>query len=70
MVLPYLIGGGTAALVTAIVLAAAALLAIGAGIGAMNGRPILRSALRQLLFGGVAAAVVFGIGHLIGTAVS
>jgi vacuolar iron transporter family protein len=70
VVLPYLAGSGTAALVAAIVLTAAALLAIGAGIGAMNGRPILRSALRQLLFGGVAAAVVFGIGHLIGTSVS
>lgn len=70
VVLPYLIGGGTAALVTAIVLAALALLAVGGGIGALNGRSVARSALRQLLFGGVAAAIVFGIGHLIGTSVS
>jgi vacuolar iron transporter family protein len=65
-VLSYLAGSGTAALVTAIVLAAAALLAVGGGIGALNGRSVLRSALRQLLFGSVAAAITFGVGHLIG----
>jgi len=70
VVLPYLIGGGTAALVTAICLTAAALLAVGGGIGALNGRPVVRSALRQLAFGGVAAAITFGVGHLIGHAVS
>jgi VIT1/CCC1 family predicted Fe2+/Mn2+ transporter len=66
VVLPYLIGSGTAALVAAIVLAAAALLAVGGGIGFLNGRSVWRSALRQLLFGGVAAAVTYGVGHLIG----
>jgi vacuolar iron transporter family protein len=69
VVLPYLIGGGTAALVAAIVLAAVALVAVGGGIGVLNGRSVTRSALRQLLFGGVAAAVTFGIGHLIGAAI-
>ncbi len=68
VVLPYLIGSGTAALVAAIVLAAAALVAVGGGIGALNGRPVLRSALRQLLVGAVAAAVTYGVGHLIGVA--
>ena len=66
VVLPYLIGSGTAALIAAIVLAAAALLAVGGGIGLLNGRSVWRSALRQLLFGGVAAAVTYGVGHLIG----
>jgi vacuolar iron transporter family protein len=70
VVVPYLIGGGTAALVAAIVLAALAMLAIGGGIGILNGRSPLKSALRQLLFGAVAAAVTFGIGHLIGTHIS
>jgi VIT1/CCC1 family predicted Fe2+/Mn2+ transporter len=69
VVLPYLAGSGTAALVAAIGLAAAALLAVGAGIGALNGRPALRSGARQLLVGGIAAAVTFGVGHLIGGAV-
>ena len=69
VVLPYLIGSGTAALVAAIVLAAVALLCVGGGIGALNGRPVVRSALRQLLFGAVAAAVTYGVGHLIGAAI-
>jgi vacuolar iron transporter family protein len=70
VVLPYFIGGGTAALVTAVVLAALALLGVGAGIGILNGRSAVRSGLRQLILGGLAALVTFGIGHLIGANVS
>jgi VIT1/CCC1 family predicted Fe2+/Mn2+ transporter len=66
VILPYFAGSGTAALVTAIVLAAAALVGVGAGIGVMNGRSAVRSGLRQLLLGGAAALVTYGIGHLIG----
>ena len=70
VILPYFIGGGTAALLAAIALAAAALLGVGAGIGMLNGRSAMRSGLRQLLLGGSAALVTFGIGHLIGASVS
>jgi vacuolar iron transporter family protein len=70
VLLPYFAGSGTAALVAAIVLAAAALVAVGAGIGVLNGRPAVRSGLRQLLLGGAAALITFGIGHLIGASVS
>jgi vacuolar iron transporter family protein len=70
VVVPYLVGSGTAALVAAIALAALAMLAVGGGIGLLNGRSVVRSALRQLLFGAVAAAVTFGIGRLIGTHIS
>lgn len=70
VVLPYLIGGGTAALVWAIVLFGLALFGVGAGIGLLNGRSGWRSGLRQVVVGGLAAAVTFGIGHLIGTHVS
>ena len=70
VIVPYLVGGGTAAFVAAIVLAAAALLGVGAGIGVLNGRSAVRSGLRQLLVGGVAALVTFGVGHLIGANVS
>lgn len=66
VVLPYLFGSGTAALVTAIGLAAVALFAVGASLGLLTGRPALRSGLRQLLVGGVAALLVFAIGHMIG----
>ncbi len=70
VLLPYLFGGGTAAFVTAITFAVAALLGVGAGIGVLNGRSPLRSGLRQLVLGGAAALVTFGIGHLIGASVS
>ncbi len=70
VILPYFFGGGTAALATAIILAAAAMLGVGAGIGVLNGRSAVRSGLRQLLLGGAAALVTFGIGHLIGASVA
>ncbi|HKN96073.1 MAG TPA: VIT1/CCC1 transporter family protein [Pseudonocardiaceae bacterium] len=66
VVLPYLVGSGTAALVTAMVLAGLALFGVGAVIGVLNGRSAVRAGARQLLVGGVAAVLVFGIGHLIG----
>ncbi|MFC5720811.1 VIT1/CCC1 transporter family protein [Streptomyces gamaensis] len=67
VVLPYLFGSGTAALVTAVALAAAALFTVGAVLGLLNGRSPLRSGARQFLVGAGAAAAVFGIGHAIGT---
>jgi VIT1/CCC1 family predicted Fe2+/Mn2+ transporter len=70
VVLPYLITGGRTALLAVIGLAVLALFAIGAGIGVLNGRSALRSGVRQLIAGGLAAAITFGVGHLIGTAVS
>lgn len=66
VVLPYLFGSGRAALVVAIVLAVLALFAVGAAIGLLNGRGALRPGTRQLVVGGAAALLVFGIGHLIG----
>ena len=66
VLLPYLFGSGRPALIVAIVLAALALFAVGATIGLLNGRGALRSGTRQLLIGGAAALLVFGIGHLIG----
>jgi VIT1/CCC1 family predicted Fe2+/Mn2+ transporter len=70
VVLPYLIRGGTVGLLAAIGLAVLALFAVGAGIGILNGRSALRSGVRQVIAGSLAAAVTFGVGHLIGTAVS
>jgi vacuolar iron transporter family protein len=70
VIVPYFAGSGTAALVTAIILAGAALFGVGAGIGVLNGRPAILSGLRQLVLGGVAALVTYGIGHLIGAHVS
>jgi vacuolar iron transporter family protein len=70
VVLPYLAGSGTAALLTAIGLALAAMFGVGATIGALNGRSAMRMGLRQMLVGALAAAVTYGVGHLIGAHVS
>ncbi|GAB3150954.1 hypothetical protein GCM10027258_49840 [Amycolatopsis stemonae] len=35
-------------------------------VGKLTGRPLLRSGLRQLVLGGLAVAVTFGVGQLIG----
>ena len=70
VVLPYLLTSGTPALVTAIALSGLAMIAIGAGIGTLNRRSRWRSALRQVLAGGLAAAVTYLAGTLLGTAVS
>ncbi len=66
-VLPYLADAGSLALVLSAGVSAAALAAIGAVIGSGSGRSPLLGAGRMLLFGGLAAAVTFGIGSLIGT---
>jgi vacuolar iron transporter family protein len=70
VIIPYLAGSGKAALLAAIVLAVAALFGVGASIGALNGRGVLRSGLRQVIAGVIAAAITFGVGHLIGAHVS
>jgi vacuolar iron transporter family protein len=70
VVVPYLAGSGTAALGTAIGLALAAMFGVGATIGALNGRSAVKMGLRQMLVGALAAAVTYGVGHLIGAHVS
>jgi VIT1/CCC1 family predicted Fe2+/Mn2+ transporter len=63
--LPYL--AGLNVLAAALGLAAVALLAGGMTVGRLTGRPAVRSGLRQLALGGVAVAVTFGVGSLIGS---
>jgi VIT1/CCC1 family predicted Fe2+/Mn2+ transporter len=70
VLVPYLAGSGTAAFATAIGLALAAMFGVGATIGALNGRSAIRMGLRQMFVGALAAAVTFGVGHLIGAHVS
>lgn len=68
--LPFLFLGGTTAIVASAVLAGVALFVVGAAITLVTGRGILRSGLRQLAFGLAAAAITFGIGSLVGVAIS
>jgi VIT1/CCC1 family predicted Fe2+/Mn2+ transporter len=66
VVLPYLFTGGTAALATAVGLAAAALFTVGAVLGLVNGKAPLRAGARQLFVGAGAGVAVYVIGHVIG----
>jgi VIT1/CCC1 family predicted Fe2+/Mn2+ transporter len=68
-VLPFFFGGGTTAVVVSAALAAVALFGIGAAITLMTGRSVWRSGMRQVLIGGAAAALTYGVGRLIGSAV-
>lgn len=70
VVVPYLAGGGAAALYAAIGLAVLALFVVGAGIGALNGRPVVRSGMRQVVAGALAAAITFAVGHAIGVGIA
>jgi VIT1/CCC1 family predicted Fe2+/Mn2+ transporter len=63
---PYFFGTGTAPLVTAIVLGLTAALAVGAFLARFTGRPVWRSAARQLLFSAVPAAATFALGAAVG----
>jgi vacuolar iron transporter family protein len=62
--LPYL--AGVPVLAVTLVLTAVALLTGGMTVGRLTGQPILRSGVRQLVLGGLAIAVTFGVGSLIG----
>ena len=66
VVLPFMFGCGLIALIAAIVSACVALFVVGAAIGLINGRNVLRCGIRQLLVGGGTAVAVFMIGHLAG----
>ena len=61
---PYLVG--LQVLWASLVLTAIALLGGGMVVGRLTGRPVVRSGLRQLALGGLAIAVTFLVGHLIG----
>jgi vacuolar iron transporter family protein len=68
--LPWFFASGTVAALLSIVLGAIAVLAVGWTVAIFTGRSRVRSALRQLAFATVAAAVAFGVGHLVGNLVN
>ena len=68
-VIPYLITVGQPAFFAAIVLSAAALFAVGAGVSLLTGRSPLFSGGRQVLIGAAAAGVTYVVGLAIGVAV-
>ena len=69
-VIPYVFMKGVPALATSAALSAAALFVVGAAITLFTGRPVLRSGLRQVLFGLAAATFTFLVGRLIGASLA
>ncbi len=66
---PYLLGAGDLAFSLSAVFSAGALVVVGAGLAWFSGVNPLWGGARMLLMGGMAAAVTFAIGSLIGIAV-
>jgi len=69
-VAPYFFLQGLPAAVAALALSGVAMAGIGAATSLFTGRGVLFSAARQLAIGYLAAAVTFGVGRLVGVAVS
>ncbi len=69
-VAPYFTLAGIPALIASLAASGVALFLIGAGTSLFTGRNLLFSGLRQLIVGLAAAGVTFGIGRLIGAAVT
>jgi len=69
-VAPFFWLHGVAAIATSAALSGLALMAIGAGTSLFTGRSFAFSAARQLFSGLAAAAITYGIGRLIGVAVT
>ena len=68
-ILPFFFLSGTTAIIASIVVSTLALFGIGALITLMTGRSVLFSGTRQVAIGLAAAALTFGIGRLVGSAV-
>ena len=68
-VAPFIFASGVPAIVASIILSAVALMAVGVAITIVTGSSALRSGGRQVVFGMFAAAVTFGLGSVVGTAV-
>jgi VIT1/CCC1 family predicted Fe2+/Mn2+ transporter len=67
---PFLVAANAVAIVASAVLSGLALFGLGAAITLLTGRHAVRSGLRQVGFGLAAAAITFGIGTLLGTAIA
>jgi VIT1/CCC1 family predicted Fe2+/Mn2+ transporter len=69
-ILPFLVATGGIAVASSVVISALGLLGIGTAITLFTGAPVWRSGGRQLLLGLAAAGVTFGVGKLIGMAIT
>src|SRR6185312_274135 len=69
-VAPYFFLGGHAALLASACSTAAGLALIGIGTSLFTGRSMLFSVARQLVITSVAAAITFGVGHVLGNVIT
>ena len=69
-ILPYLLGAGSLAFTLSAGLSAVALVVVGAMVAAGSGRNLVWGGAKMLMAGGFAATITFGIGNLVGIAVS
>ena len=69
-VFPFIFGNGLTAVVISLVLSIFGLFGIGAGVSLTTGTSLWKSGARQIILGLLAAGITFGLGRLIGTAVS
>ena len=67
---PLLFTSGVGATVASAILSGLTLAAVGAAMSVLTGKSAVVSGLRQLLVGGVAAAITYGIGSAFGVATS
>lgn len=67
--LPYIFRGGGSAVTASAVLSGIALVIVGSALAGISGRSVLWGGLRMLLAGASAAAVTYGVGSFVGTAV-
>jgi len=63
-VVPFVVFSGITAVALSVIASSAMLFAIGAAITVFTGRPVLRTGIRQIVFGVAAATITFGIGNL------
>ena len=68
-ILPYIFDAGGLAFTLSAALSATALVVVGGLLAALTQKSAAWGALRMLLAGGSAAAVTFGVGHLIGVSI-
>ncbi len=69
-VLPFIFTSGNQAILLSVVFSAIGLFLIGSAITLFTGKNVWYSGFRQVFFGLCAAAITYGIGHLIGVSVS
>jgi VIT1/CCC1 family predicted Fe2+/Mn2+ transporter len=69
-VIAFVFFEGRTAIIASLALSAVGLFSIGAATTLMTGRGVLRSGLRQLAIGILAAGLTYGVGHMLGVAVA